>query len=342
MQRKLIYSAILLGGTLVLALGLLVRHGAASTAEPQGVVTPALVAGPGRVEPASEEIQLGADVSGRLQAVPVEEGERVAAGQIVAVFDNADYRARVGLAEAELALREAELLRVHNGARKEDRLAAAAAVREAAAVMENARIELARRNTGYQQGVFPREEADRAAREFGVAQARLEAAQERLAVLEAGERPEDHQRAEAQVALARARLSEARALLEKTILRAPIAGLVLRKHLKAGEIFSEMRESPIITLGDSTRLRVRMDVDETDVARVRVGQAAYVTADAYPGEKFTGRVVRVGQLLGRKNVRTDEPSEHVDTKILETLIELDPGRPLPPGLRVDAYILAKN
>jgi len=329
----IVVAAILLGVTFA------VRQGSASAPEPVATLDRSIAAGPGRVEPISEEVRLGADVSGRLQEVPVEEGDRVTRGQVVAIFDNADYQARVALAEAELALRQAELQRVRNGARAQERREAAAEVRAAAAVEENARIEQGRRLTGYQQGVFPREDADRAEREFGVARARHEAARERFALLEAGERQEDHRRAEASVALAQARLEEAHAMLGKTILRAPISGLVLRKHLKAGEIFSEMRDTPILTLGDATVLRVRVDVDETDIARVQEGQRAYVTADAYPGEKFWGRVVRVGQLLGKKNVRTDEPAERLDTKVLETLVELAPGSKLPPGLRVDAFIL---
>jgi HlyD family secretion protein len=73
---------------------------------------------------------------------------------------------------------------------------------------------------------------------------------------------------------------------------------------------------------------------------VRVDQKVYVTADAYGPKKFWGHVIRVGQELGHKNIRTDEPTEHVDTKILETLVELDRGARLPVGLRVDAFILA--
>jgi hypothetical protein len=84
---------------------------------------------------------------------------------------------------------------------------------------------------------------------------------------------------------------------------------------------------------------VRVDVDETDVGKVHVGQKAYVTADAFGRQKFWGHVVRVGQQLGPKNIRTDEPTERVDTKILETLVELDPGAELPDGLRVDAFIV---
>jgi hypothetical protein len=79
-------------------------------------------------------------------------------------------------------------------------------------------------------------------------------------------------------------------------------------------------------------------VDESDVSKLKVGQRAYVTAEAYGDYKFWGSVIRVGRILGKKNIRTDEPSEHVDTKILETLVQLDPGQRLPLGLRVDSFI----
>ena len=57
---------------------------------------------------------------------------------------------------------------------------------------------------------------------------------------------------------------------------------------------------PVLTIGDRKTLRVRVDVDETDVSKVRVGQKAYVTADAFGKLEFWGRVVRVGQRLGAK------------------------------------------
>jgi HlyD family secretion protein len=67
-----------------------------------------------------------------------------------------------------------------------------------------------------------------------------------------------------------------------------------------------------------------------------------VTAEANGTRKFWGRVIRAGHILGKKNIRTDEPSEHVDTKILETLVELDPGQQLPLGLRVDSFLESKE
>lgn len=118
--------------------------------------------------------------------------------------------------------------------------------------------------------------------------------------------------------------------------------MILRKYRHAGESVSTQFDSPIVTLADDSALRVRLDVDETDVARLRVGQPAFVTAEAYGSQEFTGHVIRVGRILGKKNVRTDEPSERVDTKILETLVQLDPGQKLPLGLRVDSYVRVDN
>jgi multidrug resistance efflux pump len=154
-------------------------------------------------------------------------------------------------------------------------------------------------------------------------------------------REEDRSLGEADVELAQAQFSEAQARYEKTFIRSPIEGNVLRKHHRSGESVSNSSTvpDPVLTIGDRKTLRVRVDVDETDVSKVQVGQKAYVTADAFNGRKFWGHVVRVGQQLGPKNVRTDEPTERVDTKILETLVELDPGSRLPDGLRVDAFIV---
>jgi ABC exporter DevB family membrane fusion protein len=307
-------------------------------AAPVAVESHVLAAAPGRVEARSEEIRVSAQVGGRLQAVLVEENDRVKTGQVIAVVENVDYRARVASAEASLRLREAEALRVHNGARDQERKDAAAALREAEAVLDNAKTDESRRRGLFNEAVIARAEMDAADEQLKVAQARTDSARERLSLLEAGSRDEDRAQADAQVALARASLEEARAVLEKTFIRSPIDGIVLRKHHHAGESVSTQFDSPIVTLADRSSIRVRVDVDEADVANLHDGEPAYVTADAFGDRRFPGHVIRVGQVLGRKNVRTDEPTERVDTKILETLIQLDDAHELPLGLRVQAFI----
>ena len=342
MKRSTLFVATALAGITIVNVGLL-RHRALASPTVAAAAAPSApavaAAGPGLVEPVSEEVRVSAQIGGRLDRVLVDEGDRVTAGQVLAVIDNRDYRARIESAQAELRMREAELRRVINGARHQERQEAAAAVTEAEAVLENARAEHVRRENLLRERVVSKAEADETERAERVARARVDAARQRFGLIDADAREEDRARAESDVSLARARLDEARAIYEKTLVKAPIAGVILRRHRKGGESVSTQFDSPIITMADDRVRRVRVDVDETDVGRIAIGSAAYVTADAFGDRRFPGRVVRIGQLLGRKNVRTDEPTERVDTKILETLVELEDGRELPLGLRVQAFIV---
>lgn len=303
-----------------------------------------LIAGPGRVEPYSEDIKIGSELSGRLKLVKVEEGDVIHRGEVLAELENADYRAQVESARANVVAKEATLRKVINGARRQERAEASSSVNEAKAVSENTQSEFRRRQQLFAAGVVSREELDRYSREADVAKAKYQSAVEQHSLVDDIAREEDRALAEADVQLAQAELAEAEARYQKTFIRSPIDGTVMRKHHRSGESVSNSSTvpDPILTIGDRRTLRVRVDVDETDVSKIRLGQRAYVTADAYGKQRFWGKVVRVGQQLGPKNVRTDEPTEKVDTKILETLVELDAGPQLPDGLRVDAFIVPET
>jgi HlyD family secretion protein len=343
-MRRWKYLLIVSLTAMLLAVVLLTRF-RESTAKAAPTMVPSpdtLIAAPGRVEAVSEEIRVSSELSGRLKSVSVEEGDRVRKNDVLAQIENEDYVARVAGAEALLAQRQAELVRLVNGARTQERRAAEAARQAAQAVLDNSQREAERRRNLADRNMISRDEAERYDRAYRVAQAEYERASQEFSLVDAAARDDERQRAEAAIASARAQLAEARAYLEKTYIRAPIDGVILRKFRHAGESVSTQFDSPIVTLADDSSLRVRIDVDESDVARLRVGQPAYVMAEAYGSQKFTGHIFRVGRILGKKNIRTDEPSERVDTKILETLVQLDPNQPLPLGLRVDSYIVVGN
>lgn len=341
MTRRTWTGLAALAGVALLGIALVQQQGAVASAketkaEPKSKVENIVAAG--RVEPASEEITISSELDGKLKTVPVEEGSEVHRGQVLAMLENSDYMARIEIAKSEVRENEAELERLRNGARVEEKREAAAVVREAQAQLDNARTERDRRQWLLNRGAISKSEFETADRDFLTAQARLEAMRERQLVSEEQTRPEDIRRAEAQLERSRGQVSEAEARLEKTYLRSPVNGRILRKYRKAGESVTSNGTTPVLAIGDCSTLRVRVDVDETDVARLFVGQNAFVTAEAYGDKKFTGHVIRIGQALGRKNIRTDEPTERVDKKILETLVELDPGQTLPIGLRVDAFL----
>lgn len=333
----------LVAGLATLALSAWAFTGAqpGDSAAPSPTSTPAgAIAAPGRVEAASEEVNLGFEIPGRLDAVLVDEGDHVTAGQVLARLDASAQRAARASALARLAMAEAELERLVNGARIEERREADAARAQAQAALDQAELEAGRRRNLFADGVIAREEFERATRDVTVARARLAEVTERARTVQADARADERARATAAIALARAQVAEVDAAIAKTQLLAPSDGVIVRRYRRAGETISfDRRETLVFTMADPSRLRVRVDVDETEIGHVALGQKVAVTADAYGDRRFSGVVTRIGTALGRKNVTTDDPSERTDTKVLEVMVDLEPGTPLPLGLRVDAVIL---
>ena len=296
------------------------------------------VAARGRVEPISEQLELSIGVLGTLSQINVTEGDQIIKGQLLAELDNSDQKARVGEAQATLQLREAQLEKLLNGARPEERRIAAAQYDESQANLALARQQVDRRTPLAANGVASREMLDQATSALGVAIAKNDASAAALALINAPPRDEDVAMAKANVALAKADLDVQLSLLEKTRLRSPIDGVVLRRYLKPGETISIQPLIPILAVGDSRHLRVRAEIDESDVGRIVLGQSAWVSAPAYPNHRWNGTVFSISPTMGKKTVGSDQPTEKNDTKILEVVIDLEGDAKLPVGLRVDVYV----
>ena len=340
------------GASGLLALGLTVTvvdvrpvpSGAAVAALPPLASSPLIsgdysVAAPGRIEPASDEIRVAASITGLLREVLVKAGDKVRRGDVLARIESEDYSAALAKAEADLKLDQAELLRVLNGARTAERDAAYAAVAEAEAVEKTAQVELDRRRSLITKGFATHQALEQAEQDYEVAEQHRKAAFAKYMLVNDPAREEDVAIARARVAAAQAAVERSRAELGKTVVRSPIDGTVLRVHRRPGELVSTFFvDQPIVTVGDLSKLYVRAEVDETDIAKVVRGQPAYVTAEAYGETRFPGKVIHVGEMLGPKKVHTGEPAERVDTRVLEVLIELDSSGTLRPGLRVNSFI----
>ena len=110
--------------------------------------------------------------------------------------------------------------------------------------------------------------------------------------------------------------------------------------MKPGESFSTLVPKPILTMADTSWLRVRAEVDERDVARVFAGQRVVIRADGWQDAGVPARVSRVSSQMGRKTVRTGDPADKGDRDVLEVLVDLDRQDPrLVVGLRVTALFL---
>lgn len=297
-----------------------------------------LVVGNGVVEPRGEVVRVAGAVPGRIAVIRVREGERVEAGQPLAQLDDRAERADLEAAEAEEAIALAELDRVRRGSRSEERASARAAVERALARASLSRGVHERAVRLHRSGTVAAAELDRARHSAEAdAQAARQASAELDRVLN-GARSEDRRATAARLSGARARLARARVQLAERRIVAPSAGEVLRVNHRAGEFYRPGEGGPIVELGDTRVLRVRMEVDERDVGRVQVGARASIDAPAYPSKRFPARVAELGRRMGRKQIVTGDATERTDVKVLEVLLELEAGAPLVVGQRVIAYV----
>jgi RND family efflux transporter MFP subunit len=146
----------------------------------------------------------------------------------------------------------------------------------------------------------------------------------------------DLERAEAEARSADAALDLARATLDYATIKAPFRGTMVRKFKEVGEGVSLTGfPEPLFRIADLSRLKVRAEVPETDIAGVHAGQLADVTLDAYPGERFAATVTRVGLAVGRKQLRSDDPRERRDEKVIEVELALPGDARLKSGMTVD-------
>jgi HlyD family secretion protein len=296
------------------------------------------VAGNGVVEPKDREVKVAGEIAGRIKLVRVHEGEQVEAGHVLIELENGAELAAQAAAEADLEIARAELTRTMHGMRKEDVEAVVADTQALSARSELSRATLSRIETLAKSGASTPDELDRARRQAEGDARSFEAAEARRRAAVSGSRSEDILVARAKVSAASARLAESKARVERLLVRAPSAGEVLQVKVRAGEYYAPTGAEPLIVMGDTSSLRVRVDVDERDVHRVKLGARAFVTINARGDLRLQGQVVEVGKRMGRKNIRTDDPVERIDTKILEVVLQLNQRDGLVPGLRVVGYI----
>ena len=292
----------------------------------------------GVVEPIGQERLIIPQMTGRVERVLIEEGDIVEAGQLLAELENAEQRAALAAATAQLTMRRAELATLRNGARPEELRAGRAQRDEISALEQQASAELTRRQRMAERGLLAKELLEQARTHASAAAASRARAEAELALLVAGARPEELEAAEAAVAGALAQQQGAEAELEKTRIRAPISGVVLKRVLNAGETVTALSPEPLAAIGNMEQLMVRAEINELDIARVQPDALATVRSDAFPDQEFEGKVVRVARRMGQRKILSDDPSRRRDSQIMEALIGLESGAPLPVGLRVDVRI----
>ncbi len=252
------------------------------------------------------EVNISAEVGGKIEKLLVDEGYRVKQGDLIAKIDSSQLEADVQHAEATLASAQSTLKDLEAGARTQE-------LKSARAQVELAKTKLALEEANWQRaaqlfkdGVLSENQRDDAQANRDVAKSQHDVALEQLKLLEAGSRPDQIKAARGQVSQAEAALQLARVRLGKTDIKAPISGAVLVKDSEQGEVVSP--GVPIVTIADLDDMWVKIYIDETEIGNVKLGQPAKVRVDSFPGKEFSGKVTYVSDMaeFTPKNIQTRE------------------------------------
>ncbi len=334
---KFVVSGIVLTAAIV-GLSVALDVQSRSPAERQGPdVSRRLICASGRIEGATPEIKLRPQLAGRVAKVLVKDGQFVRAGEVLLELDDADYAQEAAVAEAEFHLAQARLERLVHGVHPKQRAEAAALYRAKLAELERARLSWHRIESLLPSKAVTQQEGDNQRTLVAGLTAEVEAAEAHLQLLESPARADEVQIETARLAEARAHWKLAQVQLDRTRLRSPLNGQVLKAGVEVGELTGPVAADPAVIVADTSRCRVRAFVDELDARDVRVGMSARITADGPSGQEFRGRVAHVSPRMDDKSLWTDHPTERLDTKTREIWIDADNCPPVV-GLRVDVVI----
>jgi HlyD family secretion protein len=340
--------------------------GAPATAPTPAVSAPVRAPAPvrpivslGRLVPKGEVIRLSAPTSAqenRIERLLIDEGDRVQAGQVVAILD-AQSRLQADLAEAQaqVDIARSKLAVVQAGAKQGELLAQESeiarlkadwegniAAQEAKiarlqAELANAQTDYERNQALFQEGAISASQRDSSRLVRDVAQRSLEEAQRTLTgsratlVQELNKarsnlariaevRPVDVRAAQAEVSRALAALRQAQARLSQTQVRSPVGGEVLDIYTRPGEVVGT---NGIAEIGQTQEMRVIAEIYQSDVHRVQVGQQVRITSDSLP-KSLTGTVALIGSQVRRQTIINTDPTSNIDARVVEVWLNLSP------------------
>lgn len=329
-----------------------------SSVTPNLIPTITAVASLGRLEPQGEVISLSAPNSQtgiRVNQLLVKKGEKIRQGQVVAILDNyIPNLAALEKAKRQVEVNRANLQQVKAGAKLGDIFAQKAAISRLEAELrgsfftqkatiarlkaelKNSQTENKRYQKLYQNGAISASDADTKRLRRDTVQQQLneanaslkrtiETLQKQLTESKARLnsiaeiRPTDVQVAQANLQSAKASVQQAQAELNLSYIRSPINGQVLKINTWPGEIIDN---KGILELGQTQQMYVVAEVYETDITKVRLGQTAIITSEAFSG-KIKGTVADIGLQVGRQNIFNANPGSNTDNRIVDVKIRIN-------------------
>jgi len=246
-----------------------------------------VVSASGKIQPKTQ-VNISANTTGRVTRLAVEEGERVKTGQFLLEIDPRSLEGQLQRGEASVAAAESSLAQSRTNVEQ-----ARTTVEQAETQLALARQTLKRQQDLWKDGLTTKQELERAENDVKVRESDVKS---READVKA--RIQDIQTREQQIKQEQAGLATTKYNLNQVILNSPIDGLVTRRNIEQGEtaVMGTMNNAGtvLLTIADMSVLDAEVEVDETDIPTVNLGQAAKITIDAVPDRTFKGHVTEIG------------------------------------------------
>jgi len=263
----------------------------------------AIISASGEIKP-KKNVDISALIPGRIVKIGVKEGDEVKAGDFLLKLDSTQYEANAERDRAFIQSSQAEQIKAET-------------------TLQNNRILYERQKNLFDNGLISKEQLEQAKMQFDLSEA-------------------TNRSVKFQILQAQASLKSTLDNLSKTVFSSPIDGVITSLRIEEGEmaIIGTMNNpgTVLMTIADLSVMEVEVEVDETDVVGVELGQISNVRVDAFPSQVFSGKVTEIGSSALVQTVATATTTESKDFKVVVTLD--NPSKLLKPGLSASADIIS--
>jgi HlyD family secretion protein len=257
---------------------------------------------------AHHTINVNSKVTGRLEWIGVEKGDKVKQGQVLVRLEDQEFRAAYEQAEGALENARAYLEELEHGSRPEEILEAQHNLDQARATLVDDKLTLDRTKELSSAGVVSRQILDDAVARYDSDQQRVNSLERAFQLVKIGPRQEEIARARGALAQAQGQLDYAKSQLDATVIRAPVSGTILDRTAEKGELITAQFASAaaggpqgsVVSLADLNDLQVELDIAQADFARLGPKQKGIVSTDAYPDKTYDGEIAQISPEANRQ------------------------------------------
>lgn len=280
---------------------------------------------------AAHKIQVASKVLGRVAWIGVEKGDKVREGQVIVRLEDDEYRAQLQQAKGRLESLLARLAELETGSRPEEIERARAEVQQAEADLLNAKLSYERTEPLVREGIQSRSVLDDAKARLDREAARVNALKKAFDLVKIGPRTEQIRSMRGQVEEVRGQVAFFDNQLSNTLIKAPVTGTILERVVEKGEFVTTSfvgdrgAKGYVASLADLNDLRVELDINQNDFAKLGPRQRATITTDAYPDRKYEGNIDEIAPEANRQKatvqvkVRVLHPDEYLRPEMNATV-----------------------